>query len=500
MKERYLVPIAISLCVLAILSAGTSISDAAEYESPFGMYSYNTHGSGSDGDPYWSNIEGFDSSEKTVTIQSSLEGYQMFEISAGAFGRCEGMTDLVLPVTLKRIGANAFHDCISLERIYFLGDKPTIDPSAIPSDVELYHLSGTSGWGSGIKVLDLRIYSGSGFSIGYYVMDGEATIHSLIDGTVIMIPSHVSVGGTEYTVMAIGNESFRNTNVREVHIPDSVTLIGVRAFYHADDLETISFPAGLKIVADEAFRECGKLSNMDLHSAEYIGFESFRMCYSLTEVIIPDTVTSIHEGSFRVCTSVKLLVIGSGITDIPPSCFDYYYSLETIEVRGTIKSIGASAFFNSSARQSLLERIDFPDVESIGAHAFRNNISLEKINFGNSLKSIGNEAFYGCRGIVSLTFPGSLESIGNMAFYDNRELEDAYFEGSMPQMGEFVFGGSDVTVHCKGSYKDSWIGYDGKLVVDGERNYPNVIWIILIIVVMIAAFVVMSLKRRKDEV
>ena len=497
MKWRYhILAVAALLSVLAVLWVGTPAVDASEYESPFGTYSYRTNGTGSESNPYWSNIQGFDTSEKIVTIQSSLEGYQMFEISVDAFGECKNMTDLILPITLKRIGAGAFSDCTSLERIYFLGDKPTIDPSAIPSGVELHRISGTSGWGSDVGVFNLQVYNDSGFSIGYYVMDGKAVIHSLISGTMIDIPSEMSADGVKYPVTTIGNEAFRNTNVREVRIPDSVTLIGVRAFYHADDLERVSFPSGLKVVADEAFRECGKLSGIDLHSAEYIGFESFRMCYSLTEVIIPDTVTKINEGSFRVCGSVKLLVIGSGITDIPDSCFDYYYALEKIEIRGKIKSVGASAFSSGSAQQPMLKKIDLPDVEAIGAHAFHGNVSLEEVNFGDKLRMIGSEAFYGCRSIVNLIFPESLENIGRMAFFNGRSLEDVYFRGDMPLMGELVFGGSDVTVHCTESHKGSWVGYEGEYVIDPDRS--NTIWIIAVavIVAIIIATAVIFMKRR----
>ncbi len=499
MKRYILVAAALSLSFLLLMLPSDSSTEAASYDSPNGEYTYNTHGTGVAGDEYWSNITGFRTSDKYVTIQPALEGYVMVEISSNSFSECDGMTDLILPKTLKRIGPEAFTQCKTLERIYFLGDRPDIDATAIPSGVELYHLSGTSGWDSETSVLQEYTYNGAGHSIGYYIINGEAVINSLKSGKEITIPSTVNTGNGTFTVTTVGNESFRGTSITSIDMADTVTKIGVRVFYGCSELVNAIMPSSLKVVCDEAFRLCPKLNNVDLHNAEYIGFESFRMCYSFTEVIIPDSVTIMHEGAFRVCTSVVSLTIGAGITDIPNSAFDYYYSLENIEVRGKIRSIGDNAFSNILSNMAKLKSISFPDVEKIGKYAFHGSIELAHVDLGDNLKEIGAYAFYDCRSIESLHLPNTVEKIGDSAFFNARDMTDIYFAGNMPEFGSNVFGGTEVLVHCTESHKRSWSGFDGELVVDPDGSLPTTYIVAAIVMILVISSLIILWRRRSGR-
>jgi hypothetical protein len=482
----------LALCSLVLMPGSADGADL--YDSPFGEYGYRTHGSGSSGDPYWSEILSFDASEAYVEVQSALEGYPMTEITGGSFGMCRGMTDLVLPKTLERVGAGAFADCVTLERIYFLGDRPDIGSDAIPGDVEVYRLQGTRGWGPEAEVLPLYIRSGDGGSFSYYVLNGGAAVHALVTGTDIIIPQSVPADGTAVRVTTIGDEAFRNSKITSVNIPDTVTRIGVRAFYGCHELMTAELPPSLMTVCDEAFRECGKLGNVDLHDAVFIGFEAFRMCYSFTDVIIPDSVSVMKCGAFRVCYSMESLTIGSGITDIPDSAFDYCQSLKNVDIRGKVKSVGKNAFFNAVNFMPALERISLPDVEIIGDSAFYGCINLTDVVVGGDLREIGPYAFYDCRSLSPLSLPASLEKVGDMAFCNDRNLSDIYFAGKMPEFGRDVFAGTDTTVHCTEKNVKSWAGFEGRLAVesDGGPDYavPAVIIAVLILVAA-GAFAVM---------
>ena len=56
--------------------------------------------------------------------------------------------------------------------------------------------------------------------------------------TEVTIPATVVYSGTTYTVTRIGKEAFKNSGIKEITIPATVTTIGVSAFAGCD-LETI---------------------------------------------------------------------------------------------------------------------------------------------------------------------------------------------------------------------------------------------------------------------
>lgn len=508
MKKYYLCAVALLLlpiCIIALPQGNTAGSGT--YDSPSGEYTYVTTGAGTATSPYYSNITAFESSNELVTIQSALEGYVMTEISGNSFKACTGMTDLVLPVTLKTIGVGAFANCSTLEKVYFLGDRPNIGAGVFPSGVEICHLAGTSGWDPQTSVMPLYTYSGGGCSFTYYVINGEATVFSYVSGTDIVIPSYLPADGTNVPVTTIGNGSFKdNSTITSVSIPDTVKIIGVRAFYYSlaigsSQLTTVILSSNLKVVCDEAFRMCIAMTDVDLHNVEYLGFEAFRMCYSLTDVVIPDSVTVLCDGAFRVCTSMVSLTIGSGVTDIPDNAFDHCQSLESVDIRGHIKSVGEYAFFNVVNLTSVLENISLPDVETIGASAFYGCINLSNVFLGNSLMEIRSNAFYECRSLPSLSLPASLEKVGDCAFYNCRNLDDIYFAGKMPEFGSNVFDSTDVTVHCTESNKASWSGFSGTLVVDssGEINIAIIAAVIVIVIILVIAVLLIFRYRGKNK-
>lgn len=79
------------------------------------------------------------------TIPSSVTS-----IGGAAFSGCTRLTSVTIPSSVTYIGDYAFSGCSSLAGVYFLGSAPGVEPDPFyaATNVTVYYLEGTTGWGS----------------------------------------------------------------------------------------------------------------------------------------------------------------------------------------------------------------------------------------------------------------------------------------------------------------------------------------------------------------
>jgi hypothetical protein len=173
-----------------------------------------------------------------------------------------------------------------------------------------------------------------------------------------------------------------------------------------------------------------------------IGDEAFYYKTSVTEFVIPETVTFIGKFAFAGCTSIESIVIPASVTYIDDYAFTGCTSLKSVVFKGKeLVSIGDFAFNGCVA----LEDIDLPEgLESIGNQAFGNCASLTSVAAPSTLKSIGNLAFYGCEGLNAqdaLSLTASITEIGEYAFKGIKKAFINVPEGTYA--GEYVANMTD---------------------------------------------------------
>ena len=167
-------------------------------------------------------------------------------------------------------------------------------------------------------------------------------------------------------------------------------------------------------IGDYAFSGCSGLTSVVIgNGVTSIGLCPFENCSGLTSVTIPDSVTSIGEGAFSGCSGLTSV----HITDIAKwydISFDYlanplYYAhdlylngekVTDLVIPDSVTSIGAMAFWGCSG----LTSVTIPDsVTSIGVSAFRDCSGLTSVTIPDSVTSIGERAFWGCSGLTNIS-------------------------------------------------------------------------------------------------
>lgn len=253
-------------------------------------------------------------------------------------------------------------------------------------------------------------------------------------------------------VTSIGDYAFYGcSGLISITISDSVTDIGDSALEDCASLTSITIPDSVTDIGYNAFCSCKNLSmvyisdiaawldikfNNDGSNPLYYAHNLYLNDSRITDLVIPDSVTSIGGFTFNGYTGLTSVIIPDSVADIGNSAFSGCSGLTNVTIPNSVTSIGDTAFFKCSG----LTSITISDrVTRIGVYAFGDCFGLTNITIPGSVTEIGDAAFYGCSGLSSVTIPDRVTSIGGSAFSGCSGLTSVTISDSVTDIGSYAF-------------------------------------------------------------
>jgi len=361
---------------------------------------------------------------RSITIPESVTS-----IGDYAFVNCIGLTSVTIPKSVTTIGSNAFNGCKGLTYITIPESATTIGISSFDgcnisvitnlSDLDFIFKSNSFGGIASKAKIIIDRYGNKSF-----IDDAEKDYIITDEGFLI------DATNDKYVMLAyFGDEDC-------VLLPNNI--LGheyiINLFY---GVTNVIIPEWITSIDNNAFSGCGSLKSITIpDSVTSIGSGAFMNCSGLSNIVISENVTSIGTNAFYGCSSLESVTILGGVTTVANYSFRDCVNLSSITLPESVTSIGAGAFWKCNNLTSII----LPEnVTSIGTFAFLNCWSLTSINIPEGVTSIGSGMFSGCSSLTSITIPDSVTSIGSSAFNGCRSLTSIILPENVTSIGTFAF-------------------------------------------------------------
>ncbi len=333
-----------------------------------------------------------------IVIASHYNGLPVTAIGEQAFFQCQNLRSVTIPEGIIEIRDGAFYGCKSLSELHIPGSVTKIDRQAFI-------------FMSGLEKITAAPNN------PMYHADGNCLIAT--DMKNVILGCTGAVIPADGSVISIDSDAFAYTGITSIHIPASVIKIAAFAFNSCSDVLSITVEEGNPIYHAEGNCLIETYSKTLLYgcrnsiiptdgSVTSIGTVAFQNQAYLTQIVIPDTVTSIASSAFS-STGLVELVLPDSIERIDDLAFSYCANLKKVTL---------------PQKQPML-----------GDLSFSACIALETLVIPDGWNEIPTHMLYACTSLKALVIPASVKTIAEAALDMTHKDLILFYKGSAEEWG-----------------------------------------------------------------
>ena len=349
----------------------------------------------------------------------------------------------------KIIMPYAFEDCISLksitlpESVTFLGDCSFIQCEYLEKVIMSDNITNISN----------NVFSGCN-NLKCFEEDGCAYLGSAKNQYLLLMKENTN---TKTSLIINENTKFimpgafdNCTNLESITIPESVKSIGASSLGFS--LE--------KVYYQGTFKQWCNIKNtyylMAFAKSLYVLNEK-QEYEEVTEIVLPEGVTSNEYGAFYGYDNVTSITIPEGETSIGVDAFGYSSSLISIIIPASVTSIGDSAFSNCENLEKVYYQgtlkqwcnITFGNYLSNPMYYAKSIYMLDENNeykevteiiLPEGMTVVNDYTFYGFENVTSITIPESMMVFNEHAIFYCDRLKNINFAGTEEEYNAIEFG------------------------------------------------------------
>ena len=345
--------------------------------------------------------------------------------------------DVVIPETVTYNDVN--YNVTAIKEKAFA--NCALNSISIPNSItKIYPEAFSNGSVSSVKIKDLAAWCNisiesyfktNPLTIASHLFVNDEEIHDLVipDGvktignwqfyqfsglTSVKIPSSVTSVGRECFALC---SSLKTVEIGDNTSQEAATVLGQRAFYHSDNIDSIFLGNNVAELGKEAFGYIKRVRNVVIpNSVKTMGTHVFCSCENLESVQLSENLKRIEWASFGSCYSLKSIIIPDGVEYLGESAFGYCTSLTEVKLPSNLKKIDWCVFENCTS----LTSIEIPDLtHTIYIRAFDGCSNLKTLTLGKRVQTIQNGAFANCPLLEDVYCRANTPPTCNDSFYDS---------------------------------------------------------------------------------
>ena len=410
-----------------------------------------------------------------VTIQNGVKS-----IGNNAFRGCSGLQEITIPDSVTTIGERAFSNCTNLTKVQLSNNLQTLESNIFTScanlstinipqnlkEIKEYAFTGCRNLNNITIPAGVTSIAGNAFysctSLTNITIDPANQVYEIDESQPGIIYGKVNGVRTSLIMLApMANEEIVRIsegitelgeaalsickNMKKLELPSTLNNINGAAFMGIELLEEIDFPEGnTKYTMEDGYLYANEGTELIYvlpnkteininENVKTIGYYAIQN-RNITELIIPDNVTTLTYSIFYEAYNLAKIKIGSGVSDLSPR-FKAWGSLPNrlvieIDPDNQNYKVDGNLILTKEGDEVItfidknVQTQEIPEgVEKISTDAFRTFNIANAITLPDTLQEIGSESFRGCTNLTEIEIPSSVETIGENAFYNCSNLE-----------------------------------------------------------------------------